>query len=397
MSLRRPSAIQLLVLGCVGIALFVIAVLVPAVAGFEVPHPDSPQGATVKGRIDDVLERRTVPSGRGDLEQERLSVAVDGQLVIVERTRAAGDIGRLDVEPGDRVLLVKVAGPDGDTYLILDRVRQTTLLWLGLAFVLIVLVIGRLVGATSLLGLAASLVVLLRFIVPGILSGHNPVLISVTGALVIMAATLFLAHGVNRKTAVALAGTVASLLLTALLATVALSAAQITGVASEDAATLQVLSAGNISASGLLLGGIVIGALGVLDDVTVAQASAVSELRRANPLLGPIELYRRAMNVGRDHIAATVNTLVLAYAGASLPLIMLLAIQGDPISIQLNREFIAIEVVRTLVGSIGLVAAVPFTTFIAALMARPPSADERPAPAGITGGAESPQPDSAVH
>jgi uncharacterized membrane protein len=151
---------------------------------------------------------------------------------------------------------------------------------------------------------------------------------------------------------------------------VTIAAARITGVASEDAAVLQVLSAGDISASGLLLGGIIIGALGVLDDVTVAQASAVFELQRANPVLGAVQLYRRAMNVGRDHIGATVNTLVLAYAGASLPLIMLLAIQGDPLLIQVNREFIAVEVVRTLVGSIGLIAAVPFTTAIAAFVAQ---------------------------
>jgi uncharacterized membrane protein len=155
-------------------------------------------------------------------------------------------------------------------------------------------------------------------------------------------------------------------LFTALLATVTIAAARLTGVASEDAAVLQVLSTEQLSASGLLLGGIIIGALGVLDDVTVAQASAVFELRSANRLLGPLDLYRRAMNVGRDHIAATVNTLVLAYAGASLPLLMLLAVQGEPLAIQVNREFIAIEIVRSLVGSIGLVAAVPLTTVIAA-------------------------------
>ncbi|HRC63002.1 MAG TPA: YibE/F family protein, partial [Dehalococcoidia bacterium] len=243
---------------------------------------------------------------------------------------------------------------------------------------------GRVVGVTSLLGLAASMLILLRFVVPGILSGHSPVVIAVIGALTIMASTLFLAHGVNRKTAVALAGTAGALLLTALLASLTIAAADLTGLASEDTAVLQVMSAEHVSATGLLLGGIIIGALGVLDDITIGQASAVFELRAANPLLGPLELYRRAMNVGRDHISATVNTLVLAYAGASLPLLMLLAVQGESLAIQVNREFIAIEVVRSLVGSIGLVAAVPLTTAIAAAVAgrtsdsAPPEAPDSP-------------------
>ncbi|MGE0227280.1 MAG: YibE/F family protein [Dehalococcoidia bacterium] len=380
MKLSPPSRVQAAVFAGIAALLIVMTVVVPSAFGFEVTHPDSPQGPTVQGRVIEVLSRETVPSERGPVERERLSVDIDGLRVLIERTRAEGDIGQLDVEAGDRVLLSRLAGPDGDTYYIVDRVRQTTLLWLLVAFVLAVIATGRLVGVASLLGLAASMLVLLRFIVPGILSGHSPVLIAVVGALTIMASTLFLAHGVNRKTVVALVGTAVALCLTAVLATVTIAAAQLTGVASEDAAVLQVLSAGQLSASGLLLGGIIIGALGVLDDVTVAQSSAVFELHSANPLLGPVDLYRRAMNVGRDHIAATVNTLVLAYAGASLPLLMLLAVQGEPLTVQLNREFIAIEVVRSLVGSIGLVAAVPLTTAIAALAAARMAASGRPAP-----------------
>lgn len=392
MKLARPSPVQAAVFGGIALLLLAMTVVVPALAGFEVTHPDTPQGPTVQGRVLEVLSRETVPSERGAVEKERLSVDADGLRVVIERTRAEGDIGQLDVEAGDRVLLSRVAGPDGDSYYIVDRVRQTALLWLLVAFVLAVVVTGRFVGLTSLLGLAASMLVLLRFVVPGILSGHSPVLIAVAGALTIMASTLFLAHGVNRKTVVALGGTAVALLFTALLATLTIAAARLTGVASEDAAVLQVLSAEHLSASGLLLGGIIIGALGVLDDVTVAQSSAVFELRRANPLLGPLELYRRAMNVGRDHIAATVNTLVLAYAGASLPLLMLLAIQGEPLVIQVNREFIAIEVVRSLVGSIGLVAAVPLTTAIAAVIV---SRAAVPPPAG--GPSDVPEVGPAVH
>jgi uncharacterized membrane protein len=399
MSLSRPSGTQLAVLAGVALLLLLVTVVIPRLAEFEVPRPDSAQGPLARGRVDDVLERRIVQSERGPLEQERLSVDVDGQLIVIERTIAEGDIGTLDVQPGDGVLLSRAPGPEGDQYFIVDRVRDSALLWVGVAFVVMVLLTARFVGAASLLGLVASMLVLLRFVVPGILSGHNPVLISVAGAIVIMATTLFLSHGVGRKSAIALAGTSASLVLTALLATVVIEGARVTGVASEDAATLQVLSAGGISASGLLLGGIIIGALGVLDDVTVAQSSAVFELRRANPLLGAVELYRRAMNVGRDHIAATVNTLVLAYAGASLPLFMLLAIQGDSLGIQLNREFVATEVLRALVGSMGIVAAVPLTTALAALIGRrtPVEAAALPVAVGNAEAGQSPQRSRAVH
>ncbi|MGE0134857.1 MAG: YibE/F family protein [Dehalococcoidia bacterium] len=391
MKLSPPSRVQAAVLAGIAVLLLLMTVVVPSTLGFEVTHPDTPQGPTVQGRVIEVLSRETIPSERGPIERERLSVDIDGLQVLIERTRAEGDIGQLDVEAGDRVLLSRLAGPDGDTYYIVDRVRQTTLLWLLVAFVLAVVATGRLVGVASLVGLAASMLVLVRFIVPGILSGHSPVLIAVVGALTIMASTLFLAHGVNRKTVVALIGTAVALCFTAVLATVTIAAAQLTGVASEDAAVLQVLSAGQLSASGLLLGGIIIGALGVLDDVTVAQSSAVFELHGANPFLSPLDLYRRAMNVGRDHIAATVNTLVLAYAGASLPLLMLLAVQGEPLTVQLNREFIAIEVVRSLVGSIGLVAAVPLTTAIAALAAARVAAGDRPA------SPDSPEMEAALH
>jgi uncharacterized membrane protein len=157
--------------------------------------------------------------------------------------------------------------------------------------------------------------------------------------------------------------------LTALLARATISFGKLSGIASEDAVTLQILSDGAIDPRGLLLAGIIIGALGVLDDVTVSQASAVFELRHANPMLRTMDLFTRAMNIGRDHIASTVNTLMLAYAGASLPLLIILASQPEPFSTLINREFLATEIFRALVGSIGIVAAVPLTTLLASLAA----------------------------
>ena len=370
MSLPRWSAVTLGVWCGVAAVLLVTAVLVPAVAGFDVARaPTAGAPETSSGRVTAVIERSTTQTPRGALEHEELAVEIDGRAVTVTRDRAVDDIGVLNVEAGDRVLVARVPGPQGDTYLIVDRVRSTALWMLAIAFAALVVLTGRAIGASSLLALGAVFVVIMRFIIPGLLSGHDPVVIATAGGMVIMVTTLFLAHGVNVKSTVALAGTLVSLVLTAGIALLAIEAARLSGVASEDAAMLQVIADARVSASGLLLAGIIIGALGVLDDVAIAQSSAVFELRRANPLLGARDVYRRAMNVGRDHIAAAVSTLVLAYAGASLPLLMLLVVQGEALAVQLNREYVATEVVRALAGSIGLIAAVPLTTALAAIVA----------------------------
>jgi uncharacterized membrane protein len=206
-------------------------------------------------------------------------------------------------------------------------------------------------------------------VIPGILSGYSPLWISIWGSLAILTTTIYVAHGINYKATIALAGTALSLLLTGLLAVGCISFFRLSGLANEDASTLAILSQGRIDASGLLLGSIIIGGLGVLADVTVGQASSVFELREANVRLSMEELFRRGMNVGRDHAAATVNTLVLAYAGASLPLLIILSTQSEAFSSLLNREFMATEIVRTLVASIGILAAVPITTGLAAMAA----------------------------
>jgi uncharacterized membrane protein len=218
--------------------------------------------------------------------------------------------------------------------------------------------------------MAASLLVILRFIIPGIASGADPVTISLIGAAVILATSLFLSHGVNGKTLTALAGTTASLVVTAILASLAIDMAHLTGLGDEDSRTLRILTQGAISSEGLLLSAIIIGSLGVLDDVCVAQSSAVFELRAANPFLGARDLFSRAMNIGRDHIASTVNTLFLAYTGSALPLLVILSLQTEPLGTLVNREFLSTEVLRTLVGSIGIVASVPVTTALAAFVSR---------------------------
>jgi uncharacterized membrane protein len=271
-----------------------------------------------------------------------------------------------ELEAGDRILLnpVTVAGGE-ELYTFADFERRGPLLVLLLLFVGAVVALGRWRGVLALAGLAASLLILFGFILPSLLRGNSPVGVALTGAVLIAVATLFLAHGVNERTAVALLGTVTSLLLTAALATGFASAARLTGLATEESINLFAFAPG-LDFRGLLLAAVIIGSLGVLDDVTVTQTSAVWELHRADPGAEGGALYSRAIRIGRDHIASTVNTLVLAYAAAALPLLLLFSQAGQGVAEVLVFETIAIEIVQTLVGSIGLVASVPITTGLAA-------------------------------
>jgi uncharacterized membrane protein len=273
------------------------------------------------------------------------------------------------------------AGDASTTYTFSDFERRTPMLWLAIAFAVLVIAFGRLRGALSLLGLGASLAVILIFIVPAILEGEAPLAVAIFGSLAVMLLTIALAHGLGAKSLAAIVGTTASLLLVALLAEIFTDLTHLTGLASEEPALLQ-LGGVEVSFEGLLLAGMVIGALGVLDDVTVSQASTVMALRAANPSLRFRELYGRALDVGRDHVSATVNTLVLAYVGASLPVLLIFS-SGDLGFVDaVNVELVAQEVVAALVGSIGLIAAVPVTTALAATLSRGLPAAALPADAG---------------
>ena len=269
------------------------------------------------------------------------------------------------LEAGDEVVLAfDPAAQEEFRYRFVDRQRTGVILWLGVLFALAVVALGRLRGLAALAGLAASLVALVTFILPAILDGRNPVLVAVVGASAIAFLALYLAHGFSTMTTVALLGTVASLALTAILAEVFVGLAELSGFATEEATVVQV-GAARIDLAGILLGGMVIGALGAIDDMTVTQASAVWELRSANPRMSRGSLLRSGLRIGRDHVASTVNTLALAYAGASMPVLLLFVLSRQSLGTVINGEVIATEVVRTLVGSIGLVTAVPLTTWLA--------------------------------
>jgi uncharacterized membrane protein len=249
-------------------------------------------------------------------------------------------------------------------YQFADFQRRPILLVVAIAFALVVVALGRWRGFAALGGLAASLAVILLFVLPAILEGRNPVMVAVIGSAVIAYLALYLAHGFRLMTTVALLGTLASLTLTALLSGVVVAFANLSGFASEEATLLTLFD--SIDIRGLLLAGIVLGTAGAIDDVTVTQASAVAELKAANPAASFSELFASGLRIGRDHIASTVNTLLLAYAGASLPLLVLFILSQQSLGAIANSEVVAVEIIRTLVGSIGLVAAVPITTWLAA-------------------------------
>jgi len=269
---------------------------------------------------------------------------------------------------GDGVVLLYLpdAVPGGRAYAVVDRQRSAPMIWLVVVAVAVIVAFGRWRGVTSLAGLAVSFALLLLFVVPAILEGSPPLLIAVVGASAIMFAALYLTHGVTVHTSVAVAGTLAALVLTGVLGAVFTSLLGLSGLGSDDSAALAVTRSG-LDLRGLLLAGIVIGALGVLDDVTVTQAVTVAEL--APGAASRWALYRAAIRVGRAHVGSAVNTIVLAYAGASLPLLLLIAASSEPVPDLLTGEYLAQEVLRSAVGTIGLVASVPITTALAALVA----------------------------
>lgn len=290
-----------------------------------------------------------------------------------EQTVLHGGILTVDqfqkVKVGETVVLLKSYKVDGSSqYIIIDHYRLNGLLWILAILIVLVIYFSRLKGVGAVFGLGFSIFILAKWIVPQILEGGNPITVALFGTLLIAGVSIYLAHGFTLRTSIAMLATVITLGSTLVFSEIFVRFAHLFGRGTDAAFYLQIGETGAINLRGLLLAGILIGTLGVLDDITTAQASIVGELRRANPNLKPRELYARALVVGKEHISSLVNTLVLAYAGASLPLFVLFGgeAQGGPLWMVVNSEMIAEEVVRTIIGSIALVLAVPVTTILAA-------------------------------
>ena len=274
------------------------------------------------------------------------------------------------VEEGDTLVLSRdPAAEGGALYTFSDYERDVPIITLAVAFAVVVGLVARWRGLASLVGLAFAFFVLLQFVLPGLLSESSPTLVSLVGSAAIMFVVLYLAHGFSARTTTALVGTLFGLSLVAVLGSLSVGAARLTGLTSEETTQLNNFDP-TLSFSGLVLAGIVVAGLGVLNDVTITQASAIWQLHEVDEAMTWRELYDRGMAVGRDHIASTVYTIVFAYAGAALPLLLLFELYDRPFWTVLTSSSLAEEVIRTLVGAIALVLAVPVTTAVGAFFAK---------------------------
>ncbi|MEK7073120.1 MAG: YibE/F family protein [Patescibacteria group bacterium] len=326
-----------------------------------------------------ILDERVVAADNGKdvvqqkLELELLEGPMRGRVVTFDGS-AIPTIAASRYREGDRVIVWWSKDPDGtDVFYVTDYVRDTRLGWLALLFAAVVVAVGRMRGLRALAALVLSAAAIFGVIVPALLKGVDPILITVPVSVAALAVGILLTHGRTRQTAAAVVGVALSLVLTGVLAWVFTAWTRITGFGTEEASILAMHFPSQLNMVGIYLAGVIVGTLGVLDDVVVSQAAVVEELTAANPGLSRAELFRRAMRVGTDHTAAVVNTLFLAYVGASLPLVLLFSIHEAPfLSFRdvINNEMIAAEVVRALVGSIGLVLTVPITTLVAVRMLR---------------------------
>jgi len=333
-----------------------------------------PETTIVEAVVTGVLEEREVVGTGGEVHpyqllEMRLTEGPHArETVIVEH----GQFSQVNVPPysvGDRLLLSEQVTGDGEvTYYVVDAVRRDALMLLAVVFAVLTIVVGKWRGAASLVGLAFSFLVIFFFVLPRITAGGDPIAITIAAAVIIVPVSFYISHGVNRKTTSAVVGTLIALVVTGIIARVATDAAQLTGFSSDEAMFLQAAAATPYNMRGLLMSSIIIGLLGVLDDVTVSQAAVVNQLRRVSPDMSIGESFSRAMDVGTDHIASLVNTLVLVYASTSLPLLLLFTSGSAPFAEVVNYEMVAEEIVRMLVASIGLILAVPVTTLVAGAM-----------------------------
>lgn len=321
--------------------------------------PDGTIPATVTCGTATVTLDAAVPGDAAHPAGTAVEVPVQAQVV------------RAGLTPGDRVRLAYYPAPDAGSqpvFAYVDHDRRVPLVLIGWAFVLAIVGAARWKGAAAVLGLGVAYLTIGGFVMPALRAGESPVPVAVTAGSAILLVVLYLAHGVSSKTTIALFGTLAGMCLTAGLAVFGASLASLDGLGTEDEFRLSQLTTGG-GLTGIIICGMIIAALGLLNDVTITQTSAVWELRRLAPHLGVAALFAAGMRIGRDHLASTVYTIAFAYAGAALPTLLLINLYGRPWSDVVTSGEVAEELVATAVGSIGLVLAIPLTTVLAALVA----------------------------
>lgn len=360
-----------MVLFSVGIA----AYFSPALSFAQEVHQELQE--TVRAEVLRILDEQV----RDIIGTDTDSVVQTVQVRILEGVRE-GEVATFETDlvplsVGDSIYVNRLIGIDGGEYYDFKDVDRTApLIVLGLLFAGLLIGFAGMHGVRALLSLALSVVVIIFVLVPLLLMGYPPVLTSVVIAGAVLAGALFLTHGIRPQSVIAFAGTFGAVIITSVFAAIFVSLSHLTGLSSDEAIYLNFSTKGTLDFGALLLGSILIGILGILDDVAITQASVVAELKRAKAELVIGELYQRALRVGRDHMSSLVNTLAFAYIGVSLPLVLLLAQADASVVLSLNQEVVAAELIRIFVGSIGLIMAVPLTTLIAALWYAKHSVDE---------------------
>jgi uncharacterized membrane protein len=324
--------------------------------------------AVEKARVVKIIEEREmVTAGEKHLFQ-KLELMI-GENEVVEINNGEIPLANLQRYKVGQKLIVEEIPETNGSYQIVDYDRTDALVWLTGIFVTMALIVGGWQGGTSILGLVLSFAVVFKVLLPALIAGKDPLLWSIISALMILPVTFFMSHGINRKTLVALVGTFFTLILAGGLSILFANLANLTGYASEEAGFVGGMLGLSLDMRGLLLAGMILGLVGVIDDVTVSQVAMVFQMKELSKSIKPGELFLRAMRVGRDHIASMINTLILVYAAASIPLLMLFVGANRSWGELVNLEVVSEELIRMLVGSIGVLASVPMTTFLAVVMA----------------------------
>ncbi|MCA9302216.1 YibE/F family protein [Candidatus Nomurabacteria bacterium] len=333
-------------------------------------YPPQLTQTAVKGMVTEVVKEQLIQNEYAKYTYQELKIKLtqepylNQEIIVKINETPTSNSTRYEV--GDKLNLLRVEDENSKiSYYITDFDRTNAIVLIFFAFIICVLSVSRFWGLAAVIGMVYSFAIIFKLMLPQILNGHDPLLIAILSAFLIAPASFYLSHGINRKTTIALISTTIALIITGILSIIAINMSKLTGFGSEEAYFLQLAKHGEINIKGLLLAGIIIGTLGILDDVTVSQASIVTQLKHANKRLSQIELYKYAMRVGHDHITSTVNTLVLVYTGAAMPLLLLFINSEKSFTEVMSLEIIADEIIRTLVGSIGLILAVPITTFLA--------------------------------
>lgn len=357
-------------------SLFIISLLFVLLPGalFAQDNAIENNDEIFKARVIEIIEGKVSArdDGSTSIQQKLKLKGLEGQWknkeIIFDGT-SYDVIANPEYKVGDKVLVNYSPDMEGnDMFYIAGFVRQGSLYWLALLFAIVVVAVGRLKGLRALVVLLFTFLIILKFIIPKILAGGNPLLISIVGSLFILILAIYITEGFKRTSTIAIFSVLTALIITGLLSVWFTAISKLTGFASDEAIYLMGVAGGNINIRGLLLAGIIIGALGVLDDIAVTQVALVRELKISNPQLSKKQIYGKAMKVGVSHLGSMVNTLFLAYAGAALPLLILFSVKEPPFltfNQVINNEIIATEIVRTLTGSIGLVLAVPLATLLA--------------------------------